>query len=236
MLCSPSTKENICFETKLWSMPRTKRSHPNHVVRTPSRDFMGTHMILQTAKSTVKNYVMQYSIAHNKHPTPHEIFRWHEIFLSRHGAALKREGMKIKKDCVRRVYVETCRELTHEEEQKFFPSRTQYLNSVPAMYAKRKRRRVHPGMKALREIRRQQQSTNLLIPKKSFSRLVREIQYNYNHVSDLRWTKDALHALHIEAEDYLTHLFEDSLLCSIHARRVTIMVKDIHLCKRMRGR
>ena len=81
---------------------------------------------------------------------------------------------------------------------------------------------------ALREIRRYQRSTDLLIRKLPFARLVREITQTYNSSpaeGEKRWQVEALMALQEAAESYLVHLFEDANLCAIHAKRVTIFVK-----------
>ena len=99
---------------------------------------------------------------------------------------------------------------------------------------RRRRRKARPGTKSLREIRKYQRSTELLIRKKPFARLVREIQVKYNR-ENMRWTAGALDALQHSAEDYLVKLFEESNMCGIHARRVTIMVKDMQLTRRIRG-
>ena len=96
-----------------------------------------------------------------------------------------------------------------------------------------KRRRYRPGTVALREIRRYQKSTDLLIRKRPFQRLVREIAQNYK--SDLRFQSSAILALQEASEAYLVGLFEDTNLCAIHAKRVTIMPKDIQLARRVRG-
>ena len=85
-----------------------------------------------------------------------------------------------------------------------------------------------PGTVALREIRRYQRSTDLLIRKLPFARLVREITQTYNSApaeGEKRWQVEALMALQEACEAYLVHLFEDSNLCAIHAKRVTIFVK-----------
>ena len=95
-----------------------------------------------------------------------------------------------------------------------------------------------PGTVALREIRKYQRSTDLLIRKLPFARLVREITQTYNSnpgEGEKRWQVEALMALQEAAEAYLVHLFEDSNLCAIHAKRVTIFVKDIQLARRIRG-
>lgn len=98
--------------------------------------------------------------------------------------------------------------------------------------------RFKPGTVALREIRRYQRSTELLIRKLPFARLVREITQTYNSnpaEGEKRWQVDALMALQESAEAYLVHLLEDANLCAIHAKRVTIYVKDIQLARRIRG-
>ncbi|RYG51695.1 hypothetical protein EON67_02840 [archaeon] len=128
------------------------------------------------------------------------------------------------------------------------------------------RRRRRPGALALTEIRRFQRSTELLIRKLPFARLVRrcaslsvgpsqccrcacltftcvcvhalqvrQVTQEYDPTKDYRWKADALLALQEMAEAYLVGLFEDTNLCAIHAKRVTIFVKDIQLARRIRG-
>jgi histone H3 len=94
-------------------------------------------------------------------------------------------------------------------------------------------RRYRPGTVALREILRYQKSTELLMRKLPFQRLVREIAQDYK--ADLRFQSSAVMALQEAAEAYLVGLFEDTNLCAIHAKRVTIMPKDIQLARRIRG-
>jgi histone H3 len=86
---------------------------------------------------------------------------------------------------------------------------------------------------ALREIRKYQKSTDLLMKKLPFNRLVREITSQYK--TDLRWQMSAMMALHEASEAYLVGLFEDTNLCAIHAKRVTIFPTDIQLARRIRG-
>ena len=97
----------------------------------------------------------------------------------------------------------------------------------------KKAHRFKPGTVALREIRRFQKSTDLLIRKLPFQRLVREIAQEFK--SDLRFQSQAVLALQEAAEAYMVGLFEDTNLCAIHAKRVTIMPKDIQLARRIRG-
>ncbi|KAG7279287.1 hypothetical protein CRUP_025105 [Coryphaenoides rupestris] len=92
---------------------------------------------------------------------------------------------------------------------------------------------ARPGTVALREIRRYQKSTELLIRKLPFQRLVREIAQDFK--TDLRFQSSAVMALQEASEAYLVGLFEDTNLCAIHAKRVTIMPKDIQLARRIRG-
>lgn len=93
--------------------------------------------------------------------------------------------------------------------------------------------RFRPGTVALREIRKYQKSTELLIRKLPFQRLVREIAQDYK--CDLRFQSTALLALQEAAEAYMVGLMEDTQLCAIHAKRITIMPKDMQLARRIRG-
>ena len=94
-------------------------------------------------------------------------------------------------------------------------------------------RRFRPGTVALRQIRRYQKSTELLMRKLPFQRLVREIAAESQN--DLRFQATAIAALQEATEAYMVSLFEDTNLAAIHAKRVTIMSKDIALAKRLRG-
>ena len=105
--------------------------------------------------------------------------------------------------------------------------------SAPATGGVKKPHRYRPGTVALREIRKYQKSTELLIRKLPFQRLVREIAQDFKN--DLRFQQTAIIALQEATEAYLVSLFEDTNLCAIHAKRVTIMPKDIQLARRIRG-
>ena len=105
--------------------------------------------------------------------------------------------------------------------------------SAPSMGGIKKPHRYRPGTVALREIRKYQKSTELLIRKLPFQRLVREVAQEYK--SDLRFQSTAVLALQEASESYLVSLFEDTNLCAIHAKRVTIMPKDMQLARRIRG-
>jgi histone H3 len=97
----------------------------------------------------------------------------------------------------------------------------------------KKPHRYRPGTVALREIRKYQKSTDLFIRKLPFQRLVREIAQDFK--ADLKFQSTALLALQEAAEAHLVGTFEDTNLCAIHAKRVTIMPKDLQLARRIRG-
>ena len=105
--------------------------------------------------------------------------------------------------------------------------------TAPGMGGIKKPHRYRPGTVALREIKRYQKSTELLIRKLPFQRVVREVAQEYK--SDLRFQSNAVLALQEACESYIVGLFEDTNLCAIHARRVTIMPKDMQLARRIRG-
>ena len=104
----------------------------------------------------------------------------------------------------------------------------------------KKRYRYRPGTVALKQIRQYQKSTELLIRKLPFQHLVREIASDSEVITSplcgkVRFQSAAIMALQEAAEAYLVGLFEDTNLCAIHAKRVTIMSKDIQLARIIRG-
>nr|GEY42488.1 histone H3.2 [Tanacetum cinerariifolium] len=104
--------------------------------------------------------------------------------------------------------------------------------SAPATGGVKKPHRFRPGTVALREIRKYQKSTELLIRKLPFQRLMREIAQDFK--TDLRFQSSAVFALQEASEAYLVGVFEDTNICAIHAKRVTIMPKDMQLARRIR--
>ena len=96
-----------------------------------------------------------------------------------------------------------------------------------------KKKKFRPGYLALNEIRHYQKKVHLLIRKLPFQRLVREIAQHFS--PDLRFRSATITAFQEASEAYLVHLFEDTNLCAIHVKRVTIMLKDIQLARRIRG-
>ena len=108
------------------------------------------------------------------------------------------------------------------------------ITKIPNHVTEKKKYRVSPGVRALSEIRRYQKSTENLIRRLPFQRLVREVTRNISE-KEYKYKVAALFALQEAAESYLVGLFEDTNLCSIHAKRVTIMPKDMNLARRIRG-
>ena len=97
----------------------------------------------------------------------------------------------------------------------------------------KKPHRYRPGTVALREIRRYQKSTDLLLRKAPFAKVVRAVCQDRKE--DLRWQSTGLLAMQEASESYLVGLFEDSNLAAIHTKRVTVMPKDIQLIRRLRN-
>ena len=107
----------------------------------------------------------------------------------------------------------------------------------------KKPHRYQPGMVALREIRQYQRSTENLIKKTPFQKLIREISQEYRICPDgpgtpsvqVHFQTTAIAALQEVAENFIVGLFEDVNLLAVHARNVTIMPRDIRLALRIRG-
>ena len=114
---------------------------------------------------------------------------------------------------------------TDEQKRKIHEARMQGRLIKPHRY--------RAGTAALKDIRHFQGSTALLIRKLPFQRLVREIAQDFK--TDLRFQSAAILCLQEATEAYIVRLFDDANLCAIHARRVTIMPKDILLARRIRG-
>ncbi|KAI5181395.1 histone H3 [Nematocida sp. AWRm80] len=94
--------------------------------------------------------------------------------------------------------------------------------------------RYRAGTVALKEIRRYQKSTELLIRKQPFQRMVRAIAQEFK--SDSRFQGSALASLQEATEAFIISIFEDANDCAIHGRRVTVMPRDIQLAMKIRGR
>lgn len=117
------------------------------------------------------------------------------------------------------------------------PDKTKRPRNEAVRNAARTKVRYRPGELALKTIQELQKSYDLLIPKLRFHKLVREITHSSTdgQSEPFKYQLAALHALQEAAEAYLVYLFEDSNLCCIHAKRVTIMPRDIDLARRIRN-
>ena len=92
---------------------------------------------------------------------------------------------------------------------------------------KQTRPRFRPGTVALRDIRKYQRSTDLILRRLPFQRLVRQCVQEWK--SDARFQAAALLALQEAAETYIVKLYEDMNQIAVHAKRVTILKKDFFL-------
>lgn len=115
---------------------------------------------------------------------------------------------------------------------KSFPAGLEWQHAAGT---KRKKRRVRPGTKALREIRKYQKSTDLIIPREAFSRLVREIAQDLRPHSDLRFQASAITALQEASENFLVPLFSDAQLLAFHGKRISVQAKDMQMVCRLRN-
>lgn len=106
-------------------------------------------------------------------------------------------------------------------------------NAAAAGGAPAHARHYSPGTRALCEIRKYQRTSELLIPKRPFQRLVREVAAEVRR--DLRIQSTPAEALQHAVEDYILQVFEDCVLCAVHAKRVTVKPNDLQLAMRIRG-
>ena len=121
--------------------------------------------------------------------------------------------------------IKTIPQLPQHKTRKTWKKKAQVRQSKPGRY--------RPGTRALCEMRNYQKSTELLIPKMPFLHVVQEILQRESNW--YRIQVGAVLALQEAAEAYLIWLFEDTNLCTIHTKCVTIMRKDIQLVRRIRG-
>ena len=128
---------------------------------------------------------------------------------------------------------QTARKSTGGKATRKLMAPLQARKSSPAYCGVKKPHRFRPGTVALRDIRRYQKSTELLISKMPFQRLVREIAQNIK--PSMRFQSSTIIALQEAGEAYLVGLFEDTNLCAIHAKRITITPSDLQLARRIRG-
>jgi histone H3/H4 len=148
----------------------------------------------------------------------------------------KQTGRKSRKDKENKPKIPITRAKTNPpqkktEEQEAEEEKTNFLKKGHTVSRKSFELRNKP----LQRLKDKKSVEELCIRKLPFQRLVREIVINYSYEEPFRFTPHALQALHVASEDYLIALFEDSYLCALHAKRVTLMKKDMTLARRIRG-
>lgn len=122
----------------------------------------------------------------------------------------------------------------HRRKSKFYkkPVKKAPPHNVQVPQPRRPRKQRRP-CRAFAEIRYYQKRVDLLIRRAPFARTCKEVLQSYK--TDARMQAVALEAIQEAAEAYLVNLFEDTNLCAVHAKRVTIMTKDMQLARRLRG-
>ena len=120
----------------------------------------------------------------------------------------------------------------NEDEKKLEKEKKDYNKNRKSVYAYNRRNKIETSARTsgLREM-----DNKLEIPKKAFARVVSDITETMYPHQNYKFSLRGIAALHIAAEDYLIGLFEDSYLCALHAKRVTLMAKDMTLARRLRG-
>jgi histone H3 len=121
-----------------------------------------------------------------------------------------------------------------KKDKKWSEYYTKESTEFKRMLARFPPRRRRPGMKSLNEIRQYQKTTDLVLRKLPFQRLVREIAQDQERIPGIRFQSSALGAIQEAAEAYAVGLLEASNLCAIHAKRITIQPKDMQLARRIR--
>ena len=120
-----------------------------------------------------------------------------------------------------------------ERRKKFKNDKRPWTNTPKPPLPPKVKRRRKPGVKALQEITKFQMTVENVIPRAAFQRVVREISQSLKQ--NLRWSAAALGAIQEAAEQMATSLFEDANMCAIHAKRVTLMDRDLRLATRIRS-
>ena len=120
-----------------------------------------------------------------------------------------------------------------EKNQKKPQKKSQTKKKSSTQEGEKKKRKYRPGEVALREIRKYQKTTDLVIRRLPFQRLCRDVAHEI--MPEVRFQQATLQALQECTEMYIAALFEDTQLCTLHAKRVTVFQKDMILAQRIRG-
>ena len=141
----------------------------------------------------------------------------------------KTQNMKTREKTTKRE-----KTLNNGEEEESKIERKKFFKKGHVISDKSYERRKKPLQRIKNTITKKDKES-LEINKKPFQNLVKSILDDYYPESGFKFTLMAFQALHVASEDYLIGLFEDSYLCALHAKRVTLMKKDLYLAKRLRG-
>lgn len=101
--------------------------------------------------------------------------------------------------------------------------------TAPGVGGLKLRRRIRAGVRALREIKRMQESDQLLIPRAPFKRLIMEL--TRDRATDVRNTFLSYFALQTAAESYIINVLKQAYLITLHSKRATLTIKDIQLAR-----
>ena len=119
-----------------------------------------------------------------------------------------------------------------DDEEKLIKEKKIYNKQRKSMISFNRRKKV---VNSARISGTREMEDKLEINKKAFSKLVYDITDTIFPEQGIRFSLRGIAALHVASEDYLIGLFEDSYLCALHAKRVTLMKKDMTLARRLRG-
>lgn len=104
---------------------------------------------------------------------------------------------------------------------------------MPPKSGVRKPHRFKSGTVALRDVRRAQKETTLMIRRTPFERLARHAVAQFK--TDIRFSGDALEHLQVALEGYLTKLLEKAVLAMVQRNTVTLFPKDVQLVRAIRA-
>ena len=119
-----------------------------------------------------------------------------------------------------------------EEDLELIKEKKEYNKQRKSMISYNRRKKIENSVRLSGTI---EMKNRLEIPKKVFTKLVYDITQTIYPGQEYKFSLRGIAALHVASEDYLVGLFEDSLLCALHAKRITIMKKDINLARKIRG-
>ena len=140
--------------------------------------------------------------------------------LIENGASSTRTSIEAVQNAPKKV------ELDLEMEKKAYNIRRRKMKS----YNRRKKFVNSARLSATKEV-----ENRLEINKRAFTRVVNSVTETLFPNQGFRFSLRGIAALHVASENFLVSLFEDSLLCALHAKRVTLMRKDMTLARRLRG-